>query len=113
MQKEVDSASSLFQYSNVSRLDDAPTTVRSLSLMDATVGNIQGRMISYRTYDKNEYRDISSYLLANNYHKTNEFAFDEAKHTLYSNGSRELRLKVITTIKDKRTFTAYEIELGK
>lgn len=113
MQKDVDSTSSLFQYSHLSRETDAPATVRSLTLMDATVGEIKGRMISYRTYDKDEFRDISSYLLANNYRKTNEFDFDEAKHTLYSNGKQELRLKVITTVKDKRTFVAYELELGK
>lgn len=113
MQKEVDSTSSLFQYSGISRRDDASATVRSLTFMDAVVGDIKGRMISYRTYDKEEFRDISSYLLTNNYRKTNEFDFDEAKHILYNNGQRELRLKVITTVKDKRTFTAYELELGK
>lgn len=113
MQKDVDSTSGLFQYSHLSRETDAPTTVRSLSFMDATVRDIKGRMISYRTYDKDEFRDISSYLLANNYHKTNEFDFDEAKHSIYSNGSQEIRLKVITTVKDKRRFVAYELELGK
>lgn len=113
MQKDVDSTSSLFQYSHLSRETDAPTTVRSLSFMDATVRDIKGRLISYRTYDKDEFRDISSYLLANNYHKTNEFDFDEAKHSIYSNGSQEIRLKVITTVKDKRRFVAYELELGK
>lgn len=113
MQKEVDSASSLFQYSSLNRLEDGPTTVRSLSYMDATVGAMQGRLISYRTYDKDEYRDISAYLLTNNYRKTNEFDFDEAKHALYTNGRQEIRLKVITTVKDKRTFIAYELELGR
>ncbi len=113
MQKEVDSTSSLFLYSMLTRLEDGPATVRSFSFMDATVGELKSRLISYRTYDKNEFRDISSYLLANNYQKTNEFDFDEAKHSLYSNGTQELRLKVITTVKDKRTFIAYELELGK
>lgn len=113
MQKDVDSTSSLFQYSVLSRQEDGPATVRSFTFMDAAVGALKSRLISYRTYDKNEFRDISSYLLANNYRKTNEFDFDEAKHSLYSNGTQELRLKVITTVKDKRKFIAYELELGK
>lgn len=113
MEKDVDSTSSLFQYSHLSRETDAPTTVRSLALMDATVRDIKGRMISYRTYDKEEFSEISSYLLANNYRKTNEFAFEEAKHSIYNNGSQEIRIKVITTVKDKRRFVAYELELGK
>ena len=50
--------------------------------MNAAVGALTSRMISYRTYDKNEFRDISSYLLANNYHKTNQFDFDDAQHQL-------------------------------
>ncbi|WP_162915864.1 hypothetical protein [Paraflavitalea soli] len=113
MQKDVDSTSSLFLYSMLTKLEDGPTTVRSFSFMDAAVGELKSRMITYRTYDKNEFRDISSYLLANNYQKTNEFDFDEAKHSLYSNGTQEIRLKVITTVRDKRTFIAYELELGK
>lgn len=113
MQKDVDSTSSLFQYSHLNRREEAPTTVRSLTYMDATVNSVKGRMVSYRTYDKEEFRDISSYLLANNYHKTNEFDFDEAKHILYNNGKQEIRLKIITTVKGKRTFIAYELELGK
>lgn len=113
MQKDVDSTSSLFLYSMLTRLEDGPATVRSFSFMDAVVGELKSRLISYRTYDKNEFRDISSYLLANNYQKTNEFDFDEAKHSLYNNGTQEIRLKVITTVKDKRTFIAYELELGK
>lgn len=113
MQKEADSASTLFQYSSLSRSEDAPTTVRSLTFMDADVGDFKGRLISYRTYDKDEYREISAYLLTNNYRKTHEFDFDEEKHALYSNGRQEIRLKVITTVKDKRTYVAYELEFGK
>jgi hypothetical protein len=116
MQKDVDSTSSLFQYSNTQRLDDGPTLIRSLVLMDAAVGGISGRMITYRTYDKNEYREFSAYLIANNYHKTNDFDFDKEKHYLYSNGNRQVRLKLISTQlknKAKSVVIAYEIEIGK
>lgn len=113
MQKDVDTTSSLFQYSNVTRKEDEPIGVRSISYMDASVRDIKARMISYRTYDREEFRDISGYLLAHNYQQTNKFDFDEAKHTLYSNGTQEIRVKVITTHAGKRTFTAYELELGR
>lgn len=113
MQKDVDSTSSLFQYSNVTHKEDEPIGVRSISYMDATIRNMKARMISYRTYDKEEFRDISGYLLANNYQPKNKFDFDEARHTIYSNGTQEIRVKVITSTAGKKTFTAYELELGK
>lgn len=114
MQKDVDSTSSLFQYSNVThKEDDGPTDLRSISYMDATVRDMKGRMISYRTYDKEEFRDISGYLLTHNYQQKNKFDFDDAQHTIYSNGQQEIRLKVITTHVGKKTFTAYELELGR
>lgn len=113
MQKDVDSTSSLFQYSNVTRKEEAPVNVRSVSYMEATIRDMKGKMLSYRTYDKEEFRDISGYLLANNYQQTNKFDFDDAQHTLYSNGKQEIRLKVITTEVNKRKFVAYEIEIGK
>jgi hypothetical protein len=114
MQKDVDSTSTLFQYSNLERKKDGPAIIRSIIYMKAAVADMRGRLITYRTYDKNEFGEISSYLLANNYSKTHEFDFDEAKHTLYSNGKQEIRLKVITAeSKNKRKFTSYEVELGK
>ena len=113
MQKDVDSTSSLFQYSNVSRKEEAPVNVRSVSYMEATVRDMKGKMLSYRTYDKEEFREISGFLLANNYRQTNKFDIDNVQHTVYSNGKQEIRLKVTTTRVDKRTFVAYEIELGK
>lgn len=114
MQKDVDSASSLYQYSHLERNEDVPTTVRSFMYMDVTAREMQSRLITYRTYDKDEFRDISTYLLSNNYKATEKFDFGQAKHTLYSNGTQTIRIKTITTkLKDGRTFIAYELELGR
>jgi hypothetical protein len=114
MKKDADEAGTLFQYSWFDKQDDGKAVVRSFNYMDASVGNMKSRLITYRTYNKTEYQDIASWLLANNYQATGHFDFDESKHTLYSNGKQTIRVKVITTIlKDKRKYISYELEIGK
>jgi len=114
MQKDIDSTSSMFQYSVTDHKEDGPTTIRSFVYMDATVGEMKGRMITYRTYDKQEFSDISGYLLSHNYQRTNQFEMGDAKHSVYTNGTQTIRVKVTTTqLKTKQTFTSYELELGK
>ncbi|OQP47802.1 hypothetical protein A4H97_31045 [Niastella yeongjuensis] len=114
MQKDVDSTSSLFQYSWFDKQEDGKAVVRSFIYADAAVRNLKSRLITYRTYKKEEYQEIAAWLLANNYHSTAKFDFKEAQHTLYSNGTFTIRVKVITTaLKDGRKFIAYELELGK
>ena len=114
MQKDVDSTSSLFQYSWFDKMEDGKAIVRSLLLMDAKVRDLQSRMVTYRTYYKEEYQQIAAWLLANNYHSTAKFDFKEAQHTLYSNGTLTIRVKVITTqLRDGKKYVAYELELGK
>lgn len=114
MQKDVDSASSMFQYSWFDKQEDGRGAVRSLVFMDARIKDLQSRLITYRTYIKEEYQDIAAWLLANNYKSTAKYDFKEAQHTLYSNGTFTIRVKVITTqLKDGKKFIAYELELGK
>lgn len=114
MKKDADDAGTLYQYSWFDKQDDGKAVVRSLNYMDATVHNMKSRLITYRTYNKAEYQDIASWLLANNYHASNTFDFGEQQHTLYSNGTQTIRVKVITTVlKDKRKYVAYELEIGK
>jgi hypothetical protein len=114
MQKDVDSTSSLFQYSWFDKQEDGKAVVRSFIYADAAIRNLKSRLITYRTYNKEEYQQIAAWLLANNYHSTAKFDFKEAQHTLYSNGTFTIRVKVITTaLKDGRKFVAYELELGK
>lgn len=114
MQKDVDSASSLYQYSWFDKLEDGKALVRSFMFMDATARGFKSRLITYRTYNKEEYQQIAAWLLANNYHLTEKYDFREAQHTLYSNGKFTIRVKVITTqLKDGKKFVSYELELGK
>jgi hypothetical protein len=114
MQKDVDSMSSLYQYSWFDKQEDGKAVARSFVYEDASVKDFQSRLITYRTYNKQEYQTMAAWLMANNYHATAKFDFKEAQHTLYSNGTLTIRVKVITTIlKDGRKFIAYELELGK
>ena len=114
MQKDVDSTSSLYQYSWFDKQEDGKAAVRSFIYADAAVRDMKSRLITYRTYIREEYQQIAAWLLANNYQSTAKFDFKEAQHTLYSNGTFTIRVKVITTaLKDGRKFIAYELELGK
>lgn len=114
MQKDIDSTSSLYQYSWFDKLKDGNVLVRSFMFMDATARGFKSRLVTYRTYNKEEYQQIAAWLLANNYHMTEKYDFKEAQHTLYSNGSFTIRVKVITTLlKDGKKFVAYELEMGK
>ena len=114
MQKDVDSASSLFQYSWFDKQDDGKAVVRSFIFMDVKVRKLASRLITYRTYNKKEYQEIAAWLLANNYQATAQYDFKEAQHTLYSNGTQTIRVKVITTaLKGGNKYVAYELELGK
>jgi hypothetical protein len=114
MQKDVDSTSSLFQYSWFDKQEDGQAVVRSFIFMDAAARGFKSRLITYRTYNKEEYQQIASWLLSNNYHSTATYDFKEAQHTIYSNGSQSIRVKVITTdLKKEGKYVAYELEIGK
>ena len=114
MKKDIDSTSSLYEYSWFDKEVDGREVVRALVLMDARVRNMKSRLLTYRTYNKDEFGQIASWLLANNYHSTAKFDFKEAQHTFYSNGKLNITVKVITTLlKNGKKFTAYELELGK
>lgn len=114
MQKEVDSVSALYQYSFLDRKEEQPTTLRSLAYMDVQAGELKSRLITYRTYSKEEFQQLSSYLLSHNYQATEKYDFGESKHTVYSNGTQSIRVKVTTTVlKGGKKFVVYELELGK
>jgi len=114
MHKDIDTGNVMYQYSMIDRQADKETTIRSLTYMDVEVRKLKSRLLTYRTYDKEEYAEISSYLLTHNYESTGKFDFGNEKHTLFSNGQQTIRLKVIPTkLKDGRVFTAYELEIGK
>lgn len=114
MQKDVDSASALFQYAHFNKKEEDDAVIRSVMYMDATVGELHSRLFTYRTYDKEEYRLLSAYLLEHDYRSTNKIDFGEEKQVLYSNGKQEIRAKVISNkLKNGRIVTAYELEMGR
>jgi len=114
MKKDVDSTSALYEYGWFDKEKDGKGVARSVILMDAHVRNMQSRLLTYRTYDKEEYQQMASWLLANNYRSTSKYDFKEAQHTLYSNGVLTIRVKIITTQwKNGKKFIAYEWEVGK
>ena len=114
MHKDIDTSTVMYQYSMIDKNEDKETTIRTFTYMDVEVRKVKSRLITYRTYDKDEYADFASYLLTHNYRSTGKFDFGEEKHTLYSNGQQTIRLKVITTkLKNGRAFTSYELEIGK
>lgn len=118
MQKDIDSASALYQYSHIDHKDNdkdgKPTVIRSVQYMDVNTEKYSSRLLTYRTYDKDEYKDISAYLLSNNFRCTEKYNFQGADNLVYNNGAQTIRVKIFTTpMGDGRRFTAYELELGK
>lgn len=114
LQKDVDSSSTIYQYSHLERNENKPTTTRSLVCMDVKAGELRSRLINYRTYSQEEFVGIARWLLENAYHTKDKFDFDDQKHTLYTNGKETIRVKVITTKIDKDlVFTSWELEIGK
>lgn len=114
MQKDVDSVSSLYQYSHLDRKEEKPTMVRSFVYMDMKSGNLRSRLVNYRTYSEEEYISIARWLLENGYQTKDKFDFGDSKHTVYTNGKETIRVKVITTkIEAGKVFTSWEVEVGK
>lgn len=114
MQKDVDSTTELYQYSHLEHNAEKPTTVRSLQYMDVNTSKYSSRLLTYRTYDREEYKDLSVYLLSNNYKSTEKYNFQGADNVVYSNGTQTIRVKIfVTPMPDGRRFTAWELEFGK
>ena len=118
MQKDIDSTSSLYQYSHIDHKEDdkdgRPTTIRSVQYMDVNTEKYSSRLLTYRTYDKEEYKDISVYLLTHNFRCTEKYNFQGAENLIYNSGDQTIRVKIFTTpMGNGRKFTAYELELGK
>lgn len=114
MQKDIDSATSIFQYSHLDRNEKKPTTVRSFVLMDVKNGTLRSRLVNYRTYSQEEFVSIAGWLLENGYQTKEQYDFDNQKHSVYTNGKETVRVKVITTkIEQGKEYTSWELEIGK
>jgi hypothetical protein len=114
MQKDVDSLSSIYQYSHTDRQENKPTVVRSFVYMDVRSDDLRSRLVNYRTYSEEEYVSIARWLLENGYQTKEKFDLGNEKHTEYTNGKETIRVKVITTkLEAGKVFTSWEVELGK
>jgi hypothetical protein len=114
MQKEVDSVSSIYQYSHLDRKENQPAMVRSFLYMDARSGSTSSRLVNYRTYSQEEFAGIARWLLDNNFQTKQKSDLGNVKQTVYTNGKETVLVKVTTTKIDKaKVFTSYELEIGK
>lgn len=115
LQRDKDSTSLQYYYNNVERGGEGvPNWVRSLTYAQVTVKEVSSRLLTYRTYRKKEYQDLMAWLLNNNFHTTKNYEFDKEKHTLFSDGSRTVLLKIgPKALPNGTKVLAYELELGK
>ena len=113
-QVEVDSASRMKYYTSLERNEKEPTWVRSMSYIDVETTRYKGRMVTYRTFSKQEYNDQLVWLLQHNYKAVNKYAFSNEQHTQYSNGTLTILVKVKTfPLKGNKVRRSYELEFGK
>lgn len=114
-EKEFDSLASLYYYTSVERNEaapEAPTWVRSVTVKEASVGNLSSRVISYRTYNSQEYRELMAYLLANQFKSTSTIDYTNSKHTVYENGRQSVVVKITDNrLKNGKILKGYEIEV--
>ena len=114
MEKEQDSTMISLYYNHVERNSEGPSWVRSLTLMDASVGELHSRLVKYRTYNKEEYLKMNAYLLTNNFKTKNKFSFTNEEHVVLTNGKQDIKIKTIQNkLRDGRLLKIYEFELGK
>lgn len=113
-QVEADSSSNMKYYTSLERNEKEPTWVRSLSYIDVETTRYKGRMVTYRTFSKQEYNEQLVWLLQHNYRVVNKYAFSTEQHTQYSNGKLTILVKVKTfPLKGNKVRRSYELEFGK
>ena len=115
LQRDKDSTSLQYYYNNVERGGEGvPNWVRSVTYAQVSVNTISSRLITYRTYRKKEYQELMAWLLNNNFHTTKTYDFDKEKHTIFSDGSRTVLLKIgPKALPNGTKVLAYELEIGK
>lgn len=114
IQKEEDSVSSLHYYSNLEKITNGPSWVRSVSVMEATINGMSSRLVKYRTYSKDEYNVLLAALLTNNYHTASKFTMGNSRHVNYENGKNTVLVKVTNNpLMNGKVLPTYEFEIGK
>ena len=114
MQKDIDSVSEEYYYSHLERNEQSPTWVRGLSYIDVNLKDIHSRVLTYRTYNRDEYQKMLSTMLEKGYKTRDVFEFKDSKHTVFEDGKQPIRVKVTNNkMKDGRWIKSYEFELGR
>ncbi|MHA4846631.1 hypothetical protein ACX0G7_20845 [Flavitalea antarctica] len=114
MQKDVDSVSEEYYYSHLERNEESPTWVRALSYIDVNLKNIKSRVLTYRTYNRNEYQKMMAAMLSKGYATKDVFDFKDSKHTVFDDGQQPIRVKVTNNkMENGRWIRSYEFELGR
>lgn len=114
MQKDIDSVSEEYYYSHLERNEDSPTWVRGLSYIDVNLKDVKSRVLTYRTYNKDEYVKMMSALLSQGYKTKEFFDFKDSRHTIFDDGKLPVRVKVTNNkLANGRLLRSYEFELGK
>ena len=109
-----DSTGTLLRYYNqVVKNEKGITWIRSLTITEVRVKETLSRLVNYRIYDEEEYRNLLFWLLEHQFKHLDHFDFRGAKHVIYSNGE----LKVVVKegkkmLPNKRTVMSYEVEIG-
>lgn len=113
-QTEADSSSKMKYYTSLERNEKEPTWVRSMSYIEVETARYKGRMVTYRTFSKQEYNEQLVWLLQHNYRVINKYAFGTEQHTQYSDGKLNILVKVKTfPLKGNKVRRSYELEFGK
>ncbi|RYF96091.1 MAG: hypothetical protein EOO02_22595, partial [Chitinophagaceae bacterium] len=94
MQKDIDSVSSQYYYSNLQRVDNGPSWVRALSYVDLNLKDVSSRVLTYRTYNRDEYVKMLTAMLAAGYKTKETFEFKDASHTIFTNAAQDIRVKI-------------------
>ena len=114
MQKDIDSVSEEYYYSHLERNEQSPTWVRALSYIDVNLKAIKSRVLTYRTYNRDEYQKMLSALLGKGYKTKDVFEFKDSRHTIFDDGKQPVRVKVTNNKMDSgRWIKSYEFELGR
>lgn len=113
LQDETDSALATFYYNSREKAKDDLVWIRSLTVAKATHKGIEALLLTYRTYNGDEYREILRWLAENGYKTSQKFDFKDSKHSLYQKDKDVIRIIVKNQIlPNGRETPSYEIEMG-
>jgi hypothetical protein len=113
LQNESDTSLTSFYYNSREKDKDDLVWIRSFSLVMASHKGMQARLLTYRTYNQNEYRDYLKWLAENNYKTTDRYNFEDAKHTLYIKENDPVRvIQKKQILPNGREIISYEFELA-